>query len=50
MGEDNLPLVDGDVLLDQPCDLHRLVRLDSVEGIIDYLGWEDDDDQNCDSH
>ena len=48
--KDNLPLVDGDVLLDQPCNLHCLVRLDSVEGIIDYLGWEDDDDQRCDSH
>ena len=29
--KDNVPLVDGDVLLDQPCNLHRLVCLDSVE-------------------
>ena len=28
---DNIPLVDGDVLLYQPCNLHRLVCLDSVE-------------------
>ena len=37
MGEDNLPLVDGDVLLDQPCNLHCLVCLDSVEGIMIML-------------
>ena len=34
---DNIPLVDGDVLLDQPCNLHRLVCLDSVEGIMIML-------------
>ena len=35
--KDKLPLVNGDVLLDQPCNLHCLVCLDSVEGIMIML-------------
>ena len=38
-------MVNGDVLLDQPCNLHCLVRLDSVEGIMINVHAGKDDDQ-----